>query len=135
MGAFVRASVWCGAATALAGSIGKNEAKKDNSARTSCYRSWRTLFSFHPFSSHFFSAPMSTSTALHMVAFRNVGVRGTILRRRPDTSQLSDVWVDGQPEVMNGDAVEVLRINAEGENGFSYIQFAWRQLTASQKVL
>jgi len=25
---------------------------------------------------------------------------------------------------MNGDAVEVLRINAEGENGFSYIRMA-----------
>lgn len=67
---------------------------------------------------------MSTSTALHLVTFRIDGVRGTILRRRPDTSQLSDVWVDGQPEVMNGDVVEVLRINAEGETGFSYIRMA-----------
>jgi hypothetical protein len=30
------------------------------------------------------------------------------LRRRPDTSQLSDVWVKGKPEVMNGDVVTVI---------------------------
>ncbi len=43
----------------------------------------------------------------HLVTLRSDGERGTILRRRPDTSQLSDVWVDGKPEVMNGDVVTV----------------------------
>jgi hypothetical protein len=62
------------------------------------------------------------NSATHLVVLRSDDVRGTILRRRPDTSQLSDVWVDGRPEVVNGDVVAVLRINAEGENGFSYIR-------------
>jgi hypothetical protein len=44
----------------------------------------------------------------HLVTLRCDGVRGTILRRRPDTSQSSDVWVEGEPEVMNGDAVTVI---------------------------
>ena len=62
------------------------------------------------------------NAALHMIVLRSDSVRGTILRRRPDTSQLSDVWVPGKPEVMQGDVVLVLRINAEGENGFSFIR-------------
>jgi hypothetical protein len=69
-------------------------------------------------------AALHANTALHLVALRGDSVRGTILRRRPDTSQLSDVWVDGKAEVMQGDVVSVLRINAEGEQGFSYIRIA-----------
>jgi hypothetical protein len=64
------------------------------------------------------------NSALHLVAQRSDDIRGTLLRRRADTSQLSDVWADGKPEVMNGDVVEVLRMNAQGENGFSYIRIA-----------
>jgi hypothetical protein len=59
---------------------------------------------------------------LHLVVIRGDGVRGTILRKRPDTSELSDVWTEGKPEVMQGDVVLVLRINAVGEHGFSYIR-------------
>ncbi len=44
----------------------------------------------------------------HLVTLRCDGERGTILRRRPDTRQLSDVWVKGKPEVMNGDVVTVI---------------------------
>ena len=62
------------------------------------------------------------NTALHLLALRGDSVPGTILRKRPDTSQLSDVFVDGNPEVMQGDVVLVLRVNAEGEHGFSYIR-------------
>ena len=62
------------------------------------------------------------NAALLLLVLRNDGVRGTILRRRPDTGQLSDVWVPGKPEVMQGDVVLVLRINAEGESGFSFIR-------------
>ena len=69
------------------------------------------------------SHPRSTvNTALHLVAWRSDSVRGTLLRKRPDPSQLSNVWVDGKPEVMQGDVVLVLRVNAEGEHGFSFIR-------------
>lgn len=52
----------------------------------------------------------------HLVALRSDGLRGTILRRRPDTSQLSDVWVDGKPEVMNGDVVTVIAASQQARS-------------------
>ncbi len=47
-----------------------------------------------------------------------------MLRRRADRSRDDSVWVDGRHCVANGDIVQVLRQDADGEQGFSLIRTA-----------
>ena len=45
-----------------------------------------------------------------------------MLRRRADSSRDDSVWVEGKHCVDNSDIVQVLRHNAEGEQGFAWIR-------------
>lgn len=45
-----------------------------------------------------------------------------MLRSRADCSRDDDVWVEGRHCVENSDIVQVLRQNAQGEHGFSWIR-------------
>ena len=47
-----------------------------------------------------------------------------MLRRRAEHSRDDGVWVDGRHCVADGDIVEVLRQDADGEQGFSFIRTA-----------
>ena len=48
----------------------------------------------------------------------------SILRRRPDRACSDDAWVEGKPVVLQGEVVSVIRMNAAGEPGFSWIRSA-----------
>ena len=45
-----------------------------------------------------------------------------MLRKRADPARDRSVYVDGRHCVGNGDVVHVLRLNAEGEQGFAWVR-------------
>ena len=50
------------------------------------------------------------------------GESSTMLRKRPDSTRDASVWVEGGHCVSDDQVVQVLRLNAEGEQGFAWIR-------------
>jgi hypothetical protein len=68
-------------------------------------------------------APTQRSPLSYLV-HRSDGNPTTILRCRPDPAQTSDVWVQGNPVVSEGETVTVIRMNAANEERFAWVRTA-----------